>query len=98
MFKLFNYVIYNFIFSYAKLGEFSDTVKYLARRKDAATLITAAEIAFLCNDEIFSKSLAEQAIITTLISSDYDFARNIIEKFPYLKVCLVSFIYIYIYV
>ncbi|KAF3428992.1 hypothetical protein E2986_02063 [Frieseomelitta varia] len=70
---------------YAKLGAFLDTVKYLARRKDAATLITAAEIAFLCNDEIFSKSLAEQAIITTLINSEYDFARNIIEKFPYLK-------------
>nr|XP_033190238.1 gem-associated protein 5 isoform X2 [Bombus vancouverensis nearcticus] len=70
---------------HTKLGEFSDTVKYLARRKDAATLITAAEIAFLCNDEMSSKSLAEQAIIATLINSEYDFARNIIEKFPYLK-------------
>lgn len=88
LFKNFNYVIYNFIFSHTKLGEFSDTVKYLARRKDAATLITAAEIAFLCNDEMSSKSLAEQAIIATLINSEYDFTRNIIEKFPYLKVYL----------
>lgn len=35
-----------------------------------------------------SKSLADQAIIATLINSEYDFARNIIEKFPYLKVYL----------
>ncbi|CAK9799473.1 Gem-associated protein 5 [Anthophora quadrimaculata] len=70
---------------YAKLGEFSDTIKYLARRKDAITLITAAEIAFLCNNDILGKSLAEQAIVIALTNSEYDLARSIIIKFPFLK-------------
>lgn len=70
---------------YAKLGEFSDIIKYLGRRKDASTLITAAEIALLCNDDALSKSLIDQAIIATFINSEYDLTRNIIAKFPYLK-------------
>ncbi|KZC13808.1 PREDICTED: gem-associated protein 5-like [Dufourea novaeangliae] len=70
---------------YAKLGDFSNTVKYLARRKDPTTLITAAEIALLCNDDILSKSLAEEAIIAAFKNSEYNLVRNIITKFTYLK-------------
>ncbi|CAL7940645.1 unnamed protein product [Xylocopa violacea] len=69
----------------AKLGEFSDVVKYLARRKDAATLLTAYEIALLCNDDTLSKPVAEQAIVAALTNSEYDLARTIIAKIPYLK-------------
>ncbi|OAD62256.1 Gem-associated protein 5 [Eufriesea mexicana] len=69
----------------AKLGEFSDTVKYLARRKDALTLVTAAKIALLCNDDILSKSVVEQALIAAFTNSDYGAARNIIATYSYLK-------------
>lgn len=72
-------------FIYAKLGEFPDVVKHLARRKDTATLIAAAEIAVLCNDHILGKYLAEQAMDTILIDANYELARSIIIKFPYLK-------------
>lgn len=63
-------------------------IKYLARRKDAATLITAAEIARICDDDTLSKSVAKQAINAALENSEYDVARNIIAQFPYLKVHL----------
>ncbi|XP_076393217.1 gem nuclear organelle associated protein rigor mortis [Megachile rotundata] len=72
-------------FIYAKLGDFSEVTKYLTRRKDPATLITAAEIALVCNDDTLSKSIAKQALIIALENSEYDAARNIISKFPYLK-------------
>ena len=70
---------------YAKLGDFSETVKYLSRRTDAATLITAAEIALLCDNEINSKILAEQAMVAALMQSEHNLARDIIVKFPHLK-------------
>ncbi|XP_017790259.1 PREDICTED: gem-associated protein 5 [Habropoda laboriosa] len=70
---------------YAKLGEFSDTIKYLARRKDVSTLMTAAEIALLCNNDTLGKSLAEQTIVTALTNSEYNLVRTIIIKFPFLK-------------
>lgn len=55
-------------------------MKYLTRRTDAATLITAAEIALLCEDEILSKSLSEEAIIAALTQSEYDLARAMIDR------------------
>ncbi|XP_076752197.1 gem-associated protein 5-like isoform X2 [Xylocopa sonorina] len=70
---------------YAKLGEFPDIVKHLARRKDATTLLTAYEIALLCNDDALSKSVAEQAVTAALTNSEYDLVRTIIAKIPYLK-------------
>lgn len=73
-------------------------MKYLTRRTDAATLITAAEIALLCEDEILSKSLSEEAIIAALTQSEYDLARAMIVRFPYLKVHLryiLFFFYFY---
>ncbi|XP_053999055.1 gem-associated protein 5 isoform X1 [Hylaeus anthracinus] len=70
---------------YAKLGEFSDTVKYLTRRKDPASIITASEIALLCSDDILSKTLAEEAIAGAMKNSEYDLVRSIIAKFPYLR-------------
>ncbi|XP_076243068.1 gem nuclear organelle associated protein rigor mortis [Calliopsis andreniformis] len=70
---------------YAKLGQYSEIVKYLTRRTDAVSLITAAEIAFLCDDKILSKSLAEEAIVAALTQSEYDLTRSIIAKFPDLK-------------
>ena len=72
-------------FIYAKLGDFPEMIKYLTRRKDTATLITAAEIALICDDDTLSKSVAKQAINAALENSEYDVARNIITKFPHLK-------------
>ncbi|XP_017879066.1 gem-associated protein 5 [Ceratina calcarata] len=77
---------------YAKLGELSDVVKYLARRKDATMLITAAEIAVLCDDNTLGESLAEQAMIMTLKSENHELARNIIIKFPRFKYYEVYFL------
>ncbi|XP_076647950.1 gem nuclear organelle associated protein rigor mortis isoform X2 [Halictus rubicundus] len=70
---------------FAKLGNFTDTIKYLSLRKDASSLITTAVIALLCNDDILSKSLAEEAMILALKKSEYNLVQDIITKFPYLK-------------
>ncbi|XP_076292117.1 gem nuclear organelle associated protein rigor mortis isoform X2 [Lasioglossum baleicum] len=70
---------------YAKLGNFTDTIKYLALRPDVSSLITAAVIADLCNNDILSKSLAEEAMVLALKKSEYNSVRDIIAKFPYLK-------------
>ncbi|XP_076633112.1 gem nuclear organelle associated protein rigor mortis isoform X2 [Colletes latitarsis] len=70
---------------YAQLQDFSNTVKYLTRIKDSTTLMTAAEIALLCGDDILSKSLAEEAINAAMKNSEHNLVRSIITKFPYLK-------------
>nr|XP_031838451.1 gem-associated protein 5-like isoform X1 [Nomia melanderi] len=70
---------------YIKLGDFPNAVKYLALRKDANTLTTAAEIAVLCDDDNLSKSLAEEASIVALKNLQYDLVRDIITKFEHLK-------------
>nr|XP_033335076.1 gem-associated protein 5-like [Megalopta genalis]XP_033335077.1 gem-associated protein 5-like [Megalopta genalis]XP_033335078.1 gem-associated protein 5-like [Megalopta genalis]XP_033335079.1 gem-associated protein 5-like [Megalopta genalis]XP_033335080.1 gem-associated protein 5-like [Megalopta genalis] len=70
---------------FAKLRNFTDVIKYLALRKDASTLITAAEIALLRYDDILSKSLTEEAINLALGKSEYNLVRDIITKFPYFK-------------
>lgn len=85
----------NFTFSYAKLGAFSDTVKYLTRREDAACLQTAAEIALLYGDNILSKSLAEEAVIVALKNSKYNLVQSIITKFSYLKVRLYNIFFLH---
>ncbi|XP_078046192.1 gem nuclear organelle associated protein rigor mortis isoform X2 [Augochlora pura] len=70
---------------FAKLGNFTDVIKYLSLRKDVSTLITAAEIALLCNDDILSKALTEEAINLAFEKSEYNLVRDIIKKYPYLK-------------
>lgn len=70
---------------YVKLGAFSEAASLLARRKDVESLITAAKLAMLSNDNILNKSLVEQAVTEALKNSDISVAKDIILKFPQIK-------------
>ncbi|XP_015184665.1 PREDICTED: gem-associated protein 5 [Polistes dominula] len=70
---------------YVKLGSYSEAASLLARRKDVDSLIIASKLALLSDENVLSKSLAEQALIESLKNSAVSNAKYIIERFPQVK-------------
>ncbi|KAI4503668.1 hypothetical protein M0802_001071 [Mischocyttarus mexicanus] len=70
---------------YVKLGAYSKAASLLSRRKDVDSLIIAAKLALLSNENILSKSLVEQALMEALKNIDISVATDIIQRFPKIK-------------
>ncbi|XP_008548447.1 gem-associated protein 5 [Microplitis demolitor] len=74
------------------LGDCIRAAKFIARRPDVVNLKTAAELAIIAGDSELAESLADQAIIQSLLQSNYPLARNLIEQFPAIRYRLIHLV------
>ncbi|XP_015123769.1 gem-associated protein 5 [Diachasma alloeum] len=69
---------------------FSEAARMLARRKDASTLVTAAKLASMENNQELSDSIVEEAFNLQLSEFNYDKSKKLLEEFPSVEYRLIQ--------